>query len=158
MDVYQTLLLDHQTIQQIFSELEKTNVSEAERRELLFNALRGKLEAHEILEETVFYPEIDKFPIAGELVNVAFEEHAEFDAILQEISELPIDKPEWLERVAELKDLVQQHIMNEENRMFQAARKALPDSRAEQLGRKIEELKRKDAPDRSLAGTSNRLV
>lgn len=158
MDVYQTLLQDHQTIQQILSKIEKTNVSEAERRELLFSTLREKLEAHEILEETVFYPEIDKFPIAGELVNVAFEEHAEFDAILQEISELPVDKPEWLERVAELKDLVQQHIINEENRMFPAARKELPDSCAEQLGRKIEELKRKDAPDRSLAGTSNRLV
>jgi iron-sulfur cluster repair protein YtfE (RIC family) len=96
MDVYHTLLLDHQTIQQIFSELEKTNVSEAERRELLFSTLREKLEAHEILEETVFYPEIDKFPIAAELVNVAFEEHAEFGAILQEISELPVGKPEWL--------------------------------------------------------------
>ena len=139
MDVYQILLRDHQTIQQIFSEIEKTNLGEAERRELLFHTLRGKLEAHEILEKTVFYPEIDKFPIAGELVNLAFEEHAEFDAILREISELPFDKPEWLERVAELKDLVQQHIMNEENRMFPAARKELPDSRAEQLGRKIEE-------------------
>jgi iron-sulfur cluster repair protein YtfE (RIC family) len=158
MDVYQTLLQDHQTIQQILSKIEKTNVSESERRELLFSTLREKLEAHEILEETVFYPEIDKFPIAGELVNVAFEEHAEFDAILQEISELPVDKLEWLERVAELKYLVQQHIINEENRMFPAARKELPDSRAEQRGRKIEELKRKDAPDRSLAGTSNRLV
>jgi iron-sulfur cluster repair protein YtfE (RIC family) len=158
MDVYQTLLQDHQTIQQILSKIEKTNVSEVERREVLFSTLREKLEAHEILEETIFYPEIDKFPIAGELVNVAFEEHAEFDAILQEISELPVDKPEWLERVAELKDLVQQHIINEENRMFPAARKELPDSCAEQLGRKIEELKRKDAPDRSLAGTSNRLV
>jgi hypothetical protein len=105
MDVYQTLLQDHQTIQQIFCDIEKTNVSKAKRRELLFSTLREKLEAHEILEETVFYPEIDKFPIAGELVNAAFEDHAEFDAILQEISELPVDKPEWLERVAELKDL-----------------------------------------------------
>jgi len=82
MDVYQTLLQDHQTIWQILSNIEKTNVSEAERRELLFSTLREKLEAHEILEETVFYPEIDKFPIAGELVNVAFEEPTEFDAIL----------------------------------------------------------------------------
>lgn len=144
MDVYQTLLQDHQTIQQIVSKIEKTNVSEAERRDLLFSILREKLEAHEILEEIVFYPEIDKLPIAGELVNGAFEEHAELDAILQEISELPVDKPEWLERFAELKDIVQQHIINEEDRMFPAARKELPDSRAEQLGRKIEELKRKE--------------
>jgi hypothetical protein len=42
--------------------------------------------------------------------------------------------------------------------MFPAARNELPDSRAEQLGRKIQELKRKDAPDRSFAGPSNRVV
>jgi len=146
MDVYQALLQDHQTIQQILSKIENTNVSDTERRELLFNTLREEMEAHEILEETVFYPEIDEGSDRGRTRDVAFEEHAEFDAILQEISELPVDKPEWLERVAELKDLVQQHVINEENRMFPAARKALPDSLAEQLGRKIEELKRKDAP------------
>ena len=61
MDVYQTLLQDHQTIQQILSKIEKTNVSEAERRELLFSTLREKLEAHEILEETVFIRRLTSF-------------------------------------------------------------------------------------------------
>jgi hypothetical protein len=82
---------------------------ETERRESLFGTLREELEAHEILEETVFYPEIDKLPIAGELVDLAFDDHAEFDAVLQEIAELPVDKPEWLERVVELKDMVRRH-------------------------------------------------
>jgi iron-sulfur cluster repair protein YtfE (RIC family) len=144
MDVYQTLLQDHRTIQQIFGEIERTDVSEVERRERLFRNLREELEAHVILEENIFYPEIDKFPIAGELVDVAFDEHAEFDAILHEISELPVAKSEWLERFAELKDMVQQHLFNEENRLFPAARKELDDSRAEQLGRQIEELKQRE--------------
>ena len=152
MDVYQTLLQDHQTIWQILSNIEKTNVSEAERRELFFSTLREKLEAHEILEETVFYPEIDKFPDRGRT-----RERGVRGA--HRIRRNPIgDIRVTLERVAELKDLVQQHVINEENRMFPAARNELPDSRAEQLGRKIQELKRKDAPDRSFAGPSNRVV
>jgi hemerythrin-like domain-containing protein len=46
-----------------------------------------------------------------------------------------------MERIAELKDLVQQHIYSEENKMFSAARKVLDERRAEELGRQIEELK-----------------
>ena len=145
MGVYQTLLRDHRTIQQIFREIERTDFSEAERREQLFRNLRQELEAHAILEKNIFYPEIDKFPVAGELVDVAIEEHAEFDAILQEISELPVTKVDWLERVAELKDMAQQHIVSEETRLFPAARKELDDSRAEELGRQIEELKQKES-------------
>jgi iron-sulfur cluster repair protein YtfE (RIC family) len=145
MDVYQTLLQDHRTIQKIFGEIERSNVSEVERREQLFGNLREELETHVILEEIIFYPEIDKFPIAGELVDVAFDEHAEFDAILQEISELPVAKADWLERISELKYMVQQHIVNEENRLFPAARKELDDCRAEELGRQIEELKQKES-------------
>ena len=96
----------------------------------------------------MFYPEIDKLPIAGELVDLAFDDHAEFDAVLQEIAELPVDKPEWLEIVVELKDMVQRHIVNEENRLFPIARKELEDCRAEELGRQIEEIKGKEsAPD-----------
>ena len=141
MDVYQILGRDHQTLQQIFVEINKTNISETERRERLFGTPHNELEAHEILEESVLYPEIDKHPETAELVGLAFEEHAEVDTILQEISELPADKPEWLERIAELKDLVQQHIYSEENKMFPAARKVLDERRAEELGRQIEELK-----------------
>jgi len=65
--------------------------------------------------------------------------------MLQDISELPADKPEWLERIAELKDLVQQHINGEENKMFPAARKVLDERRAEELGRQIEELKQQES-------------
>jgi hemerythrin-like domain-containing protein len=72
---------------------------------------------------------------------VALDEQAELDAILEEIAELPTDKPEWLERITELKDLVRQHLCNEENKMFPAARKVLGDRRAMELGQQIAELR-----------------
>src|SRR5271170_6388803 len=133
MDVYQILLQDHHTIQKIFLEINRANITEVRRREQLFRTLQNELEAHEILDETVFYPEIDKYPDARDLIGVAFDEHAEFDATLQEISEIPADKPEWLDRISELKDLVQQHVYSEENKMFPAARKILDERRAEEL-------------------------
>jgi iron-sulfur cluster repair protein YtfE (RIC family) len=143
MDVYQILSQDHQTLQEILVEINKTNISEAGYREQLFRTLRNELEAHEILEETVFFSEIDKHPEAREHIGTAFDEHADFDAILQEISELPADKPEWLERITELGDVVQQHVYSEENEMFPAARKVLDERRAEELAQQIEELKQK---------------
>ena len=68
------------------------------------------MEAHEVLEESILYPQKDKYPETAELVGLAFEEHAEVDTVLQEISKLSAGKPEWLERIAELEDLVEQHI------------------------------------------------
>jgi iron-sulfur cluster repair protein YtfE (RIC family) len=98
----------------------ETNISEMEQREQLFTTLHNELEGHEVLKDTVFYPEIDKYPDIRKLVGLAFDEYEEVDTILQEISGLPADKPEWLERIAELKDLVQQHMYSEENKMFPA--------------------------------------
>jgi len=151
MDVYQILLQDHQTIGKIFAGISKDTTSKDRRREQLFKILREELEAHEILEETVFFPEIHKHPEIREVIDAAFDEHAEFDAILQEISELPADKPEWLLRITEPKDLVQQHVYFEEHKLFPAARKVLDDRRAEELGRKIEQLKQGENPS-SAAG------
>jgi hypothetical protein len=54
---------------------------------------------------------------------LAFVEHTEFDAIQQEISELPADKPEWLERIAELKDMVQQHNQRREQALSGGAQR-----------------------------------
>ena len=83
----------------------------------------------------------------GELVGAALDDHAEFDAdaILQGISELPVDNTSWLERIAELKVMVQQHVVIEENRLLQAARQELDDSRATELGRQVEELKQTES-------------
>jgi hemerythrin superfamily protein len=141
MDLYQILTQDHRLTDQIFSDIEKTTPAEARRREQLFADLRKGLEAHNVVEENMFYPEIESFSATRELVGDAFDEHAEIDAILQEIAELPTDKDEWPERIAELKVVVQEHVRKEEDRIFPAARNLLDEARAEELGRRIEEMK-----------------
>jgi iron-sulfur cluster repair protein YtfE (RIC family) len=153
MDVYQILMQDHRTVEQIFIEIEQTDDREVERREQLFGKLRTSLEAHTVVEENLFYPEIDKYPAIKELVSEAFDEHAEFEQTLQQISELPTDKADWREMIKELEEVVQEHVHKEEDKMFPAARKELDESRAEELGRQILEMKREKSPDRAPAST-----
>ena len=151
MDVYQILMQDHRTVEQIFIEIEQTDDREVERREQLFGKLRVALEAHTVVEENLFYPEIEKYPATKELVAEAFDEHAEFEQTLQQISELPTDRADWLEMIKELEEVVQEHVRKEEDKMFPAARKELDESRAEELGRQILEMKREKSPDRAPA-------
>jgi hypothetical protein len=86
---------------------------------------------------------MEKLLSTKELVEQSFEEHAGFAAILQEISEMRANKGDWLEKINELEDVVQQHVHREENKMFPAVRKELDESRAEELGRQILEMKQK---------------
>jgi hemerythrin superfamily protein len=137
MDVYQVLMQDHRLTEQIFDDIAKTTVSEIERREHLFENLRKGLEAHALIEEEIFYPEIEKLSATKEFVAESFDEHAEVDAILQEIAELSSNKDEWLDRICELKELVKEHVRKEEERMFTAARRLLEETRAAELGRQI---------------------
>ena len=153
MDVYQILMQDHRTVEQMFIEIEQTDDREVERREQLFGKLRVALEAHTVVEENLFYPEIDKYPAIKEMVAEAFDEHADFEHTLQQISELPTDKPDWLGMIKELEEVVQEHVHKEEDKMFPAARKELDESRAEELGRQILEMKQEKSPDRALAST-----
>lgn len=141
MDVYQILMQDHRTVEQMFIEIEQTDDREVERRQRLFGKLRTALEGHTLVEENLFYPEIDKYPAIRELVAEAFDEHAEFEHTLQQISELPTNKADWLEMIRELEAAVREHVQKEEGKMFPAARKELDESRAEKLGWQILEMK-----------------
>ena len=105
----------------------RATTEKSERREQLFARLRKELEAHTLIEEDIFYPWIEKLLGLKDLVEQSFEEHAGFEAILQEISEMRTNKDDWLEKIDELKDVVQRHVRMEEDR-YPPARKELDDS------------------------------
>jgi hemerythrin superfamily protein len=144
MDVYQVLMQDHRRVEHLFGEIEKTDNREVEKRAQLFATLRKEIEDHSIVEENIFYPWIEKLLGTKELVEQSFEEHAGFEAIIQEIFQMRTNKDDWLEKISELKDVVQQHMRNEEDKMVPAARKELNESRAEELGRQILEMKQRE--------------
>jgi uncharacterized protein YejL (UPF0352 family) len=106
MDVYQILIQDHHRIADMFEVIARTSTTEAERRRQLFSDLWTILEDHEITEENdllLVINEASSFCTNAEInatikkmVAQSFDDHADFEAILQQISRLPASDDEWL--------------------------------------------------------------
>jgi hemerythrin-like domain-containing protein len=149
MDVYQILIQDHRTIAKMFDEIAGTSNIETERRKQIFSDLWTDLEDHEITEENDFLPELveassfspesGKTAMIKELVAALFDDHSDFEAIFQQISHLSADNDAWLERANELGALVREHARKEEEELFPPAQRELDQTRAEEIGRQIQE-------------------
>jgi hemerythrin superfamily protein len=143
MDALQILVKDHREVDQLFEQIEKTDNRETENREQLFQRLRRELELHTAVEEKIFYPEMKQLEGTKQLVGEALAEHGEVKQMLQEIGKLSADDDQWSEMLNELKMAVQDHVREEEDQMFPAARGALDEDRLNELGRQIQQMKQK---------------
>ncbi len=143
MDPFQILSKDHRAVEHIFEKIEKTDNREAEQREQMFQKVRQELELHAQIEEKVFYPELKRFDGTKKLVSEALEEHAEIEQMLQEIGSLSAEDDQWSEMINELKMAVGHHVREEEDQIFPAARRELDQSRIDEIGRRIEDMKQK---------------
>jgi hemerythrin superfamily protein len=149
MDVYQILIQDHRKIANMFEMIIRTSNREAECRSRLFSNLWGILEDHELTEENDLLPVIleassfcadaAKDATIKKLIAEIFDDHADFEAISQQISKLSASGDEWLEQLNELRSIVGEHVRNEEQKLFPVAQEVLDQARAEEIGRQIEE-------------------
>jgi len=143
MDAYQTLMKDHRNVEDLFQKIEKTDDGQHKEREQLFGKLREELELHTEIEERLFYPEMKKHHGTKELVGEALEEHGEVKRLLKELAKLSPGEERWSDMIEELDHAVQHHVREEEEQMFPAARREISESRANELGRQIEEMKQR---------------
>jgi hemerythrin-like domain-containing protein len=92
-----------------------------------------------LVEASSFSPEAGKTAMIKELTADLFDDHSDFEAIFQQVSKLSADSDEWLERVNELGALVREHARKEEDELFPAAQREFDQTRAEEIGRQIQE-------------------
>jgi hypothetical protein len=112
------------------------------RREALLEELRSELVAHERIEEEIFYPPLRDNPKTHDIILEGYEEHHVADVILDELLETPADTDVWKAKMKVLKESIEHHIEEEEGEMFKKARKVFSDAELEQLGDRMEAVKR----------------
>jgi iron-sulfur cluster repair protein YtfE (RIC family) len=143
MDAYQILMNDHRKVEDLFEKIEQIEDRAGRDRQQLFQKLREELELHTEVEERLVYPEMKRHPGTRQFADEALEEHAEAKRLLKEIADLSTDDERWSDMIEELDHAVQHHVREEEERMFPAARREISESRANELGRQIQEMKEK---------------
>lgn len=84
----------------------------------LFTRIADALAAHTKIEETIFYPAV--FGIETELeLRVAVEEHLAVKRALTDLLGMRPDQPQFDAKMKALEDLVEQHVAEEEDDLFE---------------------------------------
>jgi hemerythrin superfamily protein len=133
MSILDIIKKDHKTVSFLFTRLSETNNRAAKKRSELFDVLKEELEIHTHMEEAVFYPALKED--AADLIQESLREHSIVEDLLRELEIRPKNTSEWMYKLAELRINVEHHINEEEQEIFQLARKILDENELDQLGK-----------------------
>jgi hypothetical protein len=152
MNAFQLLKEDHQKVSGIFQQLEPTTERAEKTRTELFAKLKEELDIHARIEETIFYPAIKQAAETREIVLEGFEEHHVIKMLLKELDAMPVDTEEWAAKLKVLQENVEHHVEEEEGEMFQKARQVIDEDEIDELGARMEELKKQLKQQSKTAG------
>jgi len=139
-DAIEMLKADHRRVRALFQRYDETD--DQAMKQGIVAELFVELELHTQLEETVFYPAFaDETNRAGqELVEASLEAHEEIDVLVEELRGLEADPEAFAAKFQDLRTKVQQHVQEEESRMFPQAEQEL-EEQLEELRDEMQEIK-----------------
>src|SRR5947209_2600450 len=132
MNVIDLLKTDHRVVDALFREVESTPES---KHKALFKTIKGELEAHAHVEETIFYPRLKKDgdQELNDITDEGIEEHHQMHMFLDEMSGISGDTFEAKFKV--LIEDVRHHVMEEEGEMFPLVEDQFDKTKLELLGK-----------------------
>ena len=138
MDALTLLMKDHELVKDLLNKMDEEE--DADQLSSMFEQLVDELGIHERIEEEIFYPALQKLPNAKEDVMEAFEEHHVVDMIVTEMDVEPDDE-KWDAKFTVMKENVEHHIKDEEEKLFPKAEKLLGSEKLGKLGAQMADLK-----------------
>src|SRR5690349_12097464 len=142
MDALELLKTDHKTVKQLFKKAEGNNNEKQQKQ--LFEQIKAELETHTHIEETIFYPAVEKFDELKDMVLESLEEHKQVKTLLREMENLTEDSEKFEPKLKVLMENVEHHAEEEEEgKMFPKLRKLMNRETLDQLGQELEAAKNK---------------
>lgn len=141
MDAFELLKSDHEKVGAILKKIDGTTEHALKTREELFTQLKSALDVHAEIEETIFYPVLEKAEESRDITLEAFEEHRIVKQLLSELEAEAKDDETWTAKFTVLKENVEHHVEEEEDELFKKARKVLSEEEIDELGARMEKAK-----------------
>jgi hemerythrin superfamily protein len=138
MDAITLLKKDHELVKDLMNKMAEED--DPDQLSSMFEQLVDELSIHERIEEEIFYPALQKLPKAKEDVLEAFEEHHLVDEIVTEM-DVETDDDKWKAKFTVMKENVEHHIKDEEDKLFPKAEELLGEETLGALGVKMADLK-----------------
>jgi len=141
MNALELLKADHKKVKDLF---EKAEELEGGKQKVVFDQIKNELETHTHIEETVFYPAVEKYQEMKDMVRESLKEHNQVKTLLRDLEKLTPEDEEFTEKFEELMEDVEHHAEEEEEgKMFPKLEKLMKAAELEELGRELEAAKQK---------------
>ena len=141
MDALELLKKDHQAVKNLFDQI--GDAEDGKQRKKLFDQIDTQLNIHAHIEETVFYPEMQKIDELNDMVEEALEEHQEVKTLLEEMEGRDPEDDQFIASLEELMENVEHHVAEEEDEMFPKVRERCDQATLDRLGDQLESAKGK---------------
>jgi hemerythrin superfamily protein len=141
MEALELLKQDHQKVKELFEQAEDSEAGTEQKR--IFRQIKTELETHSRIEESVFYPAMQKHQELKGMVREALEEHNQV-SLLKEMENLVDDSEKFDSKLQMLMEDVEHHAEEEEEgKMFPKVREIVERATLDKLGQELEAAKGK---------------
>ena len=130
MNVQDVIRMDHQKTNVLFTELNQSN--DPQKIQEYFGQLYKDLTVHAKAEEQVVYPAIRSF-YGDHDTQELYDEQAQMTVLLDEIKSMNPADSQFKTKVNQLKDIVMDHVRQEESTMFAAIHNNCSSDQTEQM-------------------------
>jgi hemerythrin superfamily protein len=142
MNIEDVIRLDHNKVNMLFMQIDQTN--EPAKIEEYFGQIYKDLSVHSEAEEQVVYPAVRSFYSDTQEL---YDEQAEMKVVLEQLKGMDASATDFVNnfksRIGQLKDMVMDHVRQEENSMFAALRSNCSDTQREQMATQFKSAKAK---------------
>jgi hemerythrin superfamily protein len=123
-DWAETLAAEHKAVLALFDKIEATEDGQTWMRAYIFTKIRNALGKHALEEENAVYPALREANDAHD-ADALNAEHGYVKTYLYELDNMPKSSPEWIERIRDFRDLLEEHMRMEEDEVFPRLRAQL---------------------------------
>jgi hemerythrin superfamily protein len=140
-DAIELLMSDHREVEQLFKQFEAAG-NDAGVASYAADKIITELSIHAAVEEQILYPMMRKVdPDQSGLVDHSLDEHQEVKTLLDKVDGKPADDPEIRQIFAQIKSAVEEHVSEEEGKLFPALRSKVKQDELMALGEKMAKAK-----------------
>ncbi|MFP4471111.1 MAG: hemerythrin domain-containing protein [Bacteroidota bacterium] len=122
MKIFEALKEDHRKLRSLADSILETE-GKSDERKLNFERLVVELKAHAMAEERYFYKPMMRYDNSQEKARHSISEHQEIDELIEKLQETDMSSPSWKSNFEKLHELVNHHLDEEEEEVFQVADK-----------------------------------
>ncbi len=134
MDIYQILKAEHVDLKKNLKEVEETTERAVKTREEGLKKICAALRSHAYAEEIALYARLEKDAALHDLLLEAKEEHKLTEMQLAQIEATPVTDEIWKAKVEVLRESLEHHFEEEEEKMFPKAKKIVDGDEAKEAG------------------------